>query len=96
MQRLKYCFTDPVIKFKLGKPAQIMLFCNIPMSNPKLQVNGVFYTGAFVGDKKHAEFTMPELKRTKEYVAELYEGDKKLGISLSFSIERGTKEKNLF
>lgn len=93
---VKYCFTDPVIKFKLGKPAQITLFCNIPMSNPKLQVNGVFYTGAFVGDKKHAEFTMPELKRTKEYVAELYEGDKKLGISLTFSIERGTKEKNLF
>lgn len=93
---VKYCFTDPVIKFKLGKDAQITLFCNVPMTSPKLLVNGILYDGTFVGDKKHATFTMPELKRAKEYSAELYEGDKKLGVNLTFSIERGTKEKILF
>ena len=91
-----YCFVDPVIKFKMGQDAKITLFSNMPMKQPRIQVNGIFYDGTFVGDKKHAEFVMPELKRTNSYEALVYDGDKNVGITLSFSIERATKQKNLF
>ena len=93
---ITYCFVDPIIKFKMGQAAMIALFCNMPMRKPRIQVNGVFYEGTFRGDKKHAEFTMPELKRTNSYEAVVYDGDKNVGVTLGFSIERGTKQKNLF
>lgn len=91
-----YCFVDPIIKFKMNQPAVITLFCNAPMQEPRMMVNGIMYDGHFVKDKKHAEFVMPELKRTNDYVGELFDGQKNLGISLRFSIERSTKEKSLF
>lgn len=93
---ITYCFVDPLIKFKMGQDVRITLFSNIPMLHPRIQVNGIFYDGTFVGDKKHAEFIMPELKRTNSYKALIYDGDKNIGITLSFSIERATKQKNLF
>ena len=93
---ITYCFVDPVIKFKMGQDARITLFSNMPMKQPRIQVKGIFYEGTFVGDKKHAEFVMPELKRTNSYEAIVYDGDKNVGITLSFSIERATKQKNLF
>ena len=93
---ITYCFVDPVIKFKMGQDARITLFSNMPMKQPHIQVNGIFYDGTFVGDKKHAEFIMPELKRTNSYEAFVYDGDKNVGVTLSFSIERATKQKNLF
>lgn len=93
---ITYCFVDPVIKYKMGKDAKITLFSNMPMTQPRIQVNGIFYDGTFVGDTKHAEFVMPELKRTNSYEAVVYDGDKNVGITLSFSIERATKQKNLF
>ncbi len=93
---ITYCFVEPVIKFKMGQDAKITLFSNMPMKQPRIQVNGIFYNGTFVGDKKHAEFVMPELKRTNSYEAFVYDGDKNVGVALSFRIERATKEKNLF
>lgn len=93
---ITYCFVDPVIKFKMGRDARIILFSNMPMKKPRIQVNGIFYEGTFVGDEKHAEFVMPELKRTNSYEALVYDGDRNVGITLSFSIERATKQKNLF
>lgn len=93
---ITYCFVDPVIKFKMGQDARITLFCNMPMKRPRIQVNGIFYDGTFLEDQKHAEFIMPELKRTNSYEAFIYDGDKNVGITLSFRIERATKQKNLF
>lgn len=93
---ITYCFVEPVIKYKMGQDAKITLFSNMPMKQPRIQVNGIFYNGTFVGDKKHAEFVMPELKRTNSYEAFVYDGDKNVGVTLSFRIERATKQKNLF
>lgn len=93
---ITYCFVESVIKFKMGQSARITLFSNMPMTQPRIQVNGIFYDGAFVGDKKHAEFVMPELKRSNSYEAFVYDGDKNVGVTLTFSIERATKQKNLF
>ncbi|MFR7987548.1 MAG: BREX-4 system phosphatase PglZ [Anaerotignum lactatifermentans] len=95
-ENITYCFVDPVIKFKVGQDAKIILFSNMPMSHPRLQVNNIFYEGTFIGDKKHAQFVMPELKRTNSYEAIVYDGEKNVGVTLNFSIERATKQKNLF
>ncbi len=93
---IAYCFVDPVIIFQTDKPSKITLFCNIPMKQPRIQVNGIFYNGVFTVDNKHAVFTMPELKRTNTYDANIYEGDKNVGVTLSFKLERKTKIRDLF
>lgn len=94
--QVTYCFVDSVIKFKLGQTCCITLFCNVPMRQPRIQVNGVFYDGTFMEDQKHAQFSMPELKKSNTYDAYIYEGEKNTGVILQFTIERGTKQRNLF
>ncbi len=93
---ITYCFVEPVVKYKVGQATKVTLFSNMPMKATRIQVNDIFYEGTFVGDKKHAEFTMPEIKRTNSYEARIYEGEKNVGVTLEFSIERATKQKNLF
>ena len=93
---IEYYFVDPVVKFKVGQPSTIELFSNIPMKQPRIEVEGVFYDGQFTSDTKHAIFTLTEQKRVREYSATVYEGNSNTGVVLTFRIERGTKTRNLF
>ena len=95
-ENVEYYFVDPIIKYKATKPCEIILFSNIPMKAPKICVEGIFYDGLFQSDHKHALFSMPELKRVREYQAYVYDGDVNTGVVLTFSIERNTKQKDLF
>lgn len=94
--KIVYCFVDQVIRFKVGKPTVITLFSNVPMKEPVLEVEGMFYKGAFTTDKNHAEFVLTEQKRVREYKATVYEGNTSTGVELTFRIERGTKTRDLF
>lgn len=91
-----YHFVNPVVKFKIGQPLTIELFSNAPMTQPRIEVDCVFYDGKFTTDKKHALFTLTEHKKAQEYKAAVYEGTKNTGTVLDFKIERGTKTRDLF
>lgn len=90
------CFVDPVIILKGKEPATITVYSNIPLHEPKLVVNEKVYSGQFCEDSRHARFEMPELKRTKDMVADFYDGDKKLATNLAFRVQKGTQEQSLF
>lgn len=90
------CFVNPVITLKGKEPASIIVYSNIPLSKPILIVNDKPYQGEFCEDSKHARFVMPELKRTKEWTADFYDGDKKLAEGLPFRVKKGTQEQMLF
>lgn len=90
------CFVDPVITLKGKEPATIIVYSNIPLMNPVLVVNGKSYQGIFCEDSKHVQFIMPELKRTKEWTADVYDGDKRLAEGLPFRVKKGTQEQLLF
>jgi hypothetical protein len=93
-ENIEYCFTEPVIRLKQKDVATITLYCNVPMSNPIIHVEGRIYTGEFGVDKKHAKFVMPELKRSREYIAEVYEGEKNLAVTLNFKIQKSMGQEN--
>lgn len=93
-ENVEYCFTAPVIKLKQKDVAMITLYCNVPMNHPVIHVDQRIYEGQFVADKKHAKFVMPELKRSREYVAEVYDGEKNLSISLKFRIQKTMGQEN--
>lgn len=90
------CFVDPVIVLKGKEPATITVFSNIPLSEPKLVVNEKVYVGEFCEDNKHVKFIMPEIKRSKELMADFYDGDKKLASDMEFRVQRNTQEQSLF
>ena len=87
-ENIEYCFTDPIIILKQKDIATLTLYCNVPMNKPRILVGQTFYDGEFVADQKHAKFVMPELKRSREYIAEIYDGDTSLSVSLKFKIQK--------
>ena len=93
---IEYYFVNPVVKYKVNKPTEIELFSNVPMKQPRIEIEGVFYDGKFSTDNRHAIFTLTEQKRVREYTATVYEGDTNTGVTLTFQIERNTKVRNLF
>ncbi len=96
-KNIEYCFTDPTIILKQKDVATLMLYCNMPMNKPRIRIDKVFYDGEFVADQKHAKFIMPELKRSREYIAEVYDGDTSLSVSLKFKIQKSMgQEVDLF
>lgn len=94
---IEYCFTESLIILKQREVATLTLYCNVPMSKPRICVNNRFYDGEFVGDQKHAKFSMPEVKRSRKYVADIYDGDKDISVALEFTIQKSTgQEVDLF
>ena len=87
-EKIEYCFTNPVIRLKQKEIASLTLYCNIPMHQPRICVGNKFYDGEFVGDNKHAKFLLPEIKRSKEYIAKIYDGDTDVSVNLSFKIQK--------
>lgn len=96
-ENIEYCFTDPIIILKQKDVATLILYCNVPMNKPRILVSQTFYDGEFVADQKHAKFVMPKLKRSREYIAEIYDGDISLSVSLKFKIQKSMgQEVDLF
>lgn len=93
-ENVEYCFTDPVIKLKQKDVATLTLYCNISMNHPVIHVDQKIYEGEFGADKRHAKFVMPELKRSREYIAEVYDGEKNLSITLKFRIQKTLGQEN--
>ena len=87
-EKIEICFVNPVIELRGKETAAITLFSNMPLHEPKLLVNGRFYEGVFEGDQKHAKFEMPELKRSRDCAADVYDGDKKLWSKLPFRVQK--------
>lgn len=90
------CFVDSVIVLKGKEPASITIYSNIPLKEPILIVNEKPYYGEFCEDSKHVKFIMPELKRTKDWSADFFDGDKKLATDLEFHVQKNTQEQTLF
>ena len=95
-ENVVYHFVEDVLRFKMDQPMKIELFSNVPMKEPCLEIDGIFYNGVFTTDQKHAAFTLTDQKRTKEYQATVYEGNVNTGVVLTFRIERKTKARDLF
>ena len=93
---IEICFVNPIITLKGKEPATITVYSNIPLHEPKLIVNEKTYIGEFCEDSKHVKFTMPEMRRTKDWTADFYDRDKKLASGMEFHVQKNTKEQMLF
>ena len=87
-ENVEICFVNSLIELHGKEVATITVFSNVPLQQPRLYVNGRFYEGTFSGDQKHAKFEMPELKRSRNCTADVYDGDKKLASELPFRVQK--------
>lgn len=93
---IELCFVNPVIALKPRVTPELVLYSNIPLSKPRLLIDGDFYDGEFVADKKHAKFVIPKIKRKGNYSADVYDGKKNMSVSLEFKAQKQTREVDLF
>lgn len=95
-ENVEFCFTEPVIILVPREIPTLTLYANIPMTKPRLHIDGEFIEGEFVADNRHAKFSLPKLKRKGDYFADVYDGDKNVGVRLPFSAQKNTREVDLF
>ncbi|MBR4211793.1 MAG: BREX-4 system phosphatase PglZ [Oscillibacter sp.] len=81
-------FVDPVIELRRKEDASIVLYSSVPMTKPRMLVNERFYEGVFIEDRKHIRFTMPDMRRTRDYSADIYDGDTRVQAGLSFRVQK--------
>lgn len=93
-EELYICFINSLIEIKPKEVAKITVFSNIPLKNPTLHVNGKIYKGELSGDDRHFTFAMPDLKRSRNCVAALYDGDEKLASELPFRVQTTVAKTN--
>lgn len=95
-EKLEVCFIPPVVELHGKNIAEITVFTNIPMKQPIMYVEGFTYKGELVGDAYHAKFALTDLKRTRDYTADIYDGSKCLIKALPFRIEKKTVTERKF
>lgn len=93
---IELCFVNPVIALRPRITPELVLYSNIPLSKPRLLIDGDFYDGEFVADKKHARFEIPKIKRKGNYSADVYDGEKNMSVKLEFRAQKQTREVDLF
>ena len=100
-EEAELCFINPVIELGRKEIAELTLFSNQPIQNPRIGVEiregeWKFYNGEFTGDQKHVKFKMPELKRSKIFNARIYDGNREFPDHMAFKIQRRTARENDF
>lgn len=95
-ENIEFCFINPVISLKPRVVPELVLYSNIPLSKPRIYIDGEFYDGEFIADKKHAKFEIPKIKRKGTYSADIYDGEKNMSVKLEFKAQKQTREVDLF
>ncbi len=87
-ENIEIYFVNPLVELRGKNVAVIKLFSNVPLEQPRLFVNEIFYDGDFEVDRKYIKFQMPELKRSRDCVADVYDGDILLKSGLKFRVQK--------
>ncbi len=95
-ENIELCFVNPVIILKPRVTPELVLYSSIPLNKPRLLIDGDFYDGEFIADKKHVKFVISKIKRRGSYFADVYDGKKNMSVKLEFKAQRHTREVDLF
>lgn len=88
-------FTESTIILKAKQPLELEIYSSEPLNNPRLLINDKFYEGIVCKDNRYSQFVISDIKKKKEYVAEVYDGDDDLAVKLTFKVQKNTHEVDL-
>ena len=91
---------DPMVEFQpalvqLRKKEVGELVTNFDMADPYIIVNGKIYRGKLDTHRRRAIIPLPDMKRTHDYMADIYDGDTLLKEQVAFHVKKEVAKDNL-
>lgn len=81
-------FKPDVVKLSRKKVGELLLVTNFDITDPYIIVDGKIYPGEVDTHRRRALIPLPDMKRTHDYLADIYDGDTLLREQVPFRVEK--------
>lgn len=88
-------FQPALVQLRKKEVGELLLVTNFDMADPYIIVNGKIYRGKLDTHQRRAIIPLPDMKRTHDYMADIYDGDTLLKEQVAFHVKKEVAKDNL-
>lgn len=88
-------FRPSVVELRKKEVGKLLLVTNFDMADPYIIVNGKIYPGTLDIHRRRAIIPLPDMKRTHDYMADIYDGEILLKEQVAFHVKKEVAKDNL-
>lgn len=88
-------FQPALVQLRKKEVGELLLVTNFDMADPYIIVNGKTYRGKLDTHRRRAIIPLPDMKRTHDYMADIYDGDTLLKEQVAFHVKKEVAKDNL-
>lgn len=88
-------FQPALVQLRKKEVGELLLVTNFDMADPYIIVNGKIYLGKLDTHRRRAIIPLPDMKRTHDYMADIYDGDTLLKEQVAFHVKKEVAKDNL-
>lgn len=88
-------FQPALVQLRKKEVGELLLVTNFDMADPYIIVNGKIYRGKLDTHRRRAIIPLPDMKRTHDYMADIYDGDTLLKEQAAFHVKKEVAKDNL-
>ena len=88
-------FQPALVQLRKKEVGELLLVTNFDMADPYIIVNGKIYRGKLNTHRRRAIISLPDMKRTHDYMADIYDGDTLLKEQVAFHVKKEVAKDNL-
>lgn len=88
-------FQPALVQLRKKEVGELLLVTNFDMADPYIIVNGKIYRGKLDTHRRRAIIPLPDMKRTHDYMADIYDGDTLLKEQVAFQVKKEVAKDNL-
>lgn len=88
-------FQPALVQLRKKEVGELLLVTNFDMADPYIIVNGKIYRGKLDTHRRRAIIPLPDMKRTHDYMADIYDGDTLLKEQVAFHVNKEVAKDNL-
>lgn len=88
-------FQPALVQLRKKEVGELLLVTNFDMADPYIIVNGKIYRGKLDTHRRRAIIPLPDMKRTHDYMADIYDEDTLLKEQVAFHVKKEVAKDNL-
>lgn len=88
-------FQPALVQLRKKEVGELLLVTNFDMADPYIIANGKIYRGKLDTHRRRAIISLPDMKRTHDYMADIYDGDTLLKEQVAFHVKKEVAKDNL-
>lgn len=88
-------FQPALVQLRKKEVGELLLVTNFDMADPYIIVNGKIYRGKLDTHRRRAIIPLPDMKRTHDYMADIYDGNTLLKEQVAFHVKKEVAKDNL-